>query len=168
MTTVSNTTRAAIVEEFQRMDADGDEAVDLSDFLRAPRKLLAALNIPEDAPKAQALLRANETQWASFLSLGDADGDGVLTSDEYVATRTSPEFHSPDRPGKGEVCQTLFAVLDSDDDGTISQDEFLRAADFLCMPPAKASSYFATLDGDGDGRLSAAEFLKAVKRFYTS
>ncbi|WP_431045716.1 EF-hand domain-containing protein [Streptomyces sp. P1-3] len=168
MTTISESARAAIVKEFQRMDADGEGAVDLTDFLRAPRRLLTALDIPEDAPKAQALIRANETQWAFFLSLGDANGDGKLTSDEYVTARTSPEFRSPDRPGKGEVCQTLFAVLDSDDDGTISQEEFLRAADFLCMPPTEASSYFAKLDSDGDERLSAAEFLKAVKRFYTS
>ncbi|GAU69402.1 hypothetical protein SSP35_12_00500 [Streptomyces sp. NBRC 110611] len=165
MTTTSN---SAILEEFRRMDADGDGVVDLADFLRAPRKLLAALDIPEDAPKAQALIRANETQWESFLFLGDADRDGRLTSDEYVTTRTSPEFRSPKRPGKGEVCQTLFAVLDGDDDGSISQDEFLRAADFLCMPPAEASTYFATLDSDKDGQLSDKEFLKAVRRFYTS
>ncbi|MFJ9855849.1 EF-hand domain-containing protein [Streptomyces sp. NPDC101150] len=165
MTTTSNN---AIVEEFRRMDADGDGAVDRTDFLRAPRKLLAALGIPEDDPKARALMQANETQWASFLALGDADGDGVLSADEYVATRTSPEFRSPKRPGKGEVCQTLFAVLDSDDNGSISQDEFLRAADFLCMPQPEASSYFATLDSDGNGQLSYKEFLKAVKRFYTS
>ncbi|MEU9118777.1 EF-hand domain-containing protein [Streptomyces sp. NPDC048506] len=168
MTTTGNNAHAAIVEEFQRMDANGDGIVDLADFLRAPRKLLATLDIPEDAPKAQALMRANETQWASFLSLGDADGDGALTSDEYVTTRTSPEFRSPNRPGKGEVCQSLFAVLDGDDDGTINQAEFLRAADFLCMPAAEASTYFATLDSDSDGQLSDKEFLKAVKRFYTS
>ncbi|MBT2510047.1 EF-hand domain-containing protein [Streptomyces sp. ISL-98] len=165
MTTTSNN---AIIEEFRRMDADGDGVVDLTDFLRAPRKLLATLGVPEDAPKAQALIRANETQWGFFLSLGDADGDGVLTADEYVTTRTSPEFRSPNRPGKGEVCQTLFAVLDSDDDGTISEDEFLHAAGFLCMPPTEASAYFATLDSDNDGQLSSKEFLKAVKRFYTS
>ncbi|ARF58396.1 EF-hand domain-containing protein [Streptomyces gilvosporeus] len=165
MTTTSNN---AIEDEFRRMDADGDGLVDLTDFLRAPRKLLAALDIPEDAPKAQALMRANETQWASFLSLGDADDDGALTADEYVTTRTSPAFRSPSRPGKGEVCQTLFDVLDGDDSGTISQDEFLRAADFLCMPRTEASSYFASLDTDNDGQLSAKEFLKAVKRFYTS
>jgi Ca2+-binding EF-hand superfamily protein len=165
MTTTSNN---ALVEEFRRMDADGDGVVDLTDFLRAPRKLLTALGIPEDTPKAQALIRANETQWGSLLSLGDTDGDEVLTADEYVTIRTSPEFRSPNRPGKGEVCQTLFAVLDGDDDGTISQDEFLRAADFLCMPPTEASDYFATLDTDHDGQLSGKEFLKAVKRFYTS
>ena len=150
------------------MDADGDGIVALTDFLRAPRRLLAALGIPEDAPKAQALIRANQTQWGSLLALGDADGDGALTADEYVTIRTSPEFRSPNRPGKGEVCQTLFAVLDSDDDGTISQDEFLRAADFLCMPPTEASGYFARLDSNNDGHLSSEEFLKAVKRFYTS
>jgi hypothetical protein len=90
-----------------------------------------------------------------------------LTADEHVTARTSPELRSPKRPGEGQVCQTLFAVLDSDDNGAIHQSEFLRAADFVCLPQPEASSYFATLHSD-DVQLSHKEFLKAVKRFYAS
>lgn len=168
MTDISSKATRAITREFQRMDADSDGSVDLQDFLRAPRRLLAELGEPEDAGKGRALLEANETQWGSLLGLGDGDGDGVLSLDEYVNARTSPAFRSPDRPGKGEVCQTLFELLDRDDDGSIDLDEFLRAADFLCMADTEARDYFAQLDRDGDGRLDPQEFLRAVRRFYTS
>ncbi|WP_190025204.1 EF-hand domain-containing protein [Streptomyces hiroshimensis] len=168
MTDIIKNAQLAPVQEFRRMDADGDGAVDRTDFLRAPHRLLAELGIPEDSPKGRALLDANETQWTFLLSLGDADGDGILTADEYVAARTSPGFRSPDRPGKGDVCRTLFDLLDSDDDGSLDEGEFLRAADYLCMSAAEARSYFEELDADGNGRLSPREFLKAVKRFYTS
>ncbi|MFC5148305.1 EF-hand domain-containing protein [Streptomyces aureoversilis] len=168
MTDIIKNAQLAPAQEFQRMDADGDGAVDRSDFLRAPHRLLAELGIPEESAKGRALLDANETQWKFLLSLGDADGDGVLTADEYIAARTSPGFRSADRPGKGDVCRTLFDLLDRDDDGSLDEDEFLRAADFLCMSEAEARGYFAELDADGSGRLSPKEFLKAVKRFYTS
>ncbi|GHG54673.1 EF-hand domain-containing protein [Streptomyces griseocarneus] len=168
MTDITKNAQIAPVQEFQRMDADGDGSVDLTDFLRAPHRLLAELGIPEESDKGRALLEANETQWRFLLSLGDADGDGALSADEYVAARTSPGFRSPDRPGKGEVCRTLFDLLDRDDDGSLDQDEFLRAAEFLNMSTPDARAYFDELDTDGSGRISPKEFLKAVKRFYTS
>ncbi|GHH56401.1 EF-hand domain-containing protein [Streptomyces candidus] len=96
------------------------------------------------------------------------DGDGAMTVEEYVAARTHPDFRSPGRPGKGEVCRTLFELLDADNDGTLSVQDFLRAADFMCMSDRDAKAYFAQLDTDGDGRLDATEFQKAVKRFYSS
>lgn len=168
MTDIIKNAELVPAQEFQRMDADGDGAVDLTDFLRAPHRLLAELGIPEESDKGRALLDANRTQWTFLLSLGDADGDGTLTVGEYVAARTSPGFRSADRPGKGEVCRTLFDVLDRDDDGSLDRDEFLRAGDFLGMSAADAGAYFDELDTDGSGRISPKEFLKAVKRFYTS
>lgn len=168
MTDITKNAQLAPVQEFQRMDADGDGSVDLTDFLRAPHRLLSELGIPEESDKGRALLEANKTQWTFLLSLGDADGDGILTTDEYVTARTSPAFRSADRPGKGDVCRTLFDLLDRDDDGSLDRDEFLRAGDFLGMPDADAGTYFDELDADGSGRISPKEFLKAVKRFYTS
>lgn len=168
MTDIVKNAQPAITQEFRRMDADGDGAVDRTDFMRAPHRLLSELGVPEGSDKGQALLNANETQWRFLLSLGDADGDGALSADEYVAARTDPAFRSKDRPGKGEVCRTLFDLLDSDDNGSLDEGEFLRAADFLCMSDDSARAYFEELDTDGDGRISPQEFLKAVKRFYTS
>lgn len=168
MTNTAGNARLSAVQEFQRMDADGDGKVDQTDFMRAPYRLLTELKVPADAAKGQALLDANQTQFAFLLSLGDADEDGTLSAEEYTAARTSPDFRSSARPGKGDVCRTLFDLLDEDDNGSLSRDEFLRAAEFLCMSSQDATAYFDELDADGDGQLSAREFLKAVKRFYTS
>ncbi|MEV5376148.1 EF-hand domain-containing protein [Streptomyces nondiastaticus] len=168
MTDIIKNAQLVPVQEFRRMDADGDGTVDRNDFLRAPHRLMAELGIPEESDKGKALLAANENQWQFLLSLGDADGDGSLSEEEYVAARTSPAFRSKDRPGKGEVCRTLFDLLDRDDDGSLDRDEFLRAADFLHMSAEEAGAYFTELDADGSGRLDSKEFLKAVRRFYTS
>ncbi|OKJ93499.1 hypothetical protein AMK26_33975 [Streptomyces sp. CB03234] len=168
MTDITDKARLSAVQEFQRMDADGDGSVDRDDFMRAPRRLLTELGVPEDADKGRALLEANDEQFDFLLSIADDDGDGVLSAEEYVAARTSPAFRSPERQGKGDVSRTLFEVLDADDDGTIDRDEFLRAAGFLGMTGDDAGEFFARLDKDGNGRLDAKEFLKAVKRFYTS
>ncbi|MFI9202548.1 EF-hand domain-containing protein [Streptomyces sp. NPDC053048] len=168
MTDNTKNAQLAPVQEFQRMDADGDGSVDLTDFLRAPHRLMTELGVPEESDKGRALIEANKTQWTFLLSLGDADGDQVLTADEYVAARTSPGFRSKDRPGKGDVCRTLFDLLDRDDDGSLDRGEFLRAADYLTMSVTEAGTYFDELDTDSNGRISPKEFLKAVKRFYTS
>jgi Ca2+-binding EF-hand superfamily protein len=166
MTDITSTGRLALLQEFERMDADNDGSVDLADFLRTPRQILADLGEPEGSEKGRAFVAANETQWNVLLALGDADADGVLSADEYVALRTSAGFRSPDRPGKGEVCRTLFDLLDRDGDETIDVDEFLRAAAFFCMPEADARSYFGRLDADGDSTLDRTEFTSAVKLFY--
>ena len=168
MTDIETKAQRVALQEFEGMDANGDGSVDADDFLRAPRRLLAALGMAEESPKGRALLDANQTQWSFLLSLGDGDGDEALSAREYVDARTSPAFRAPGRPGKGDVCRTLFDVLDADDSGTLTQDEFLRAARYLHMSESEAGAYFAELDTNGDGRVDLQEFLKAVKRFYTS
>ncbi|GHE02811.1 hypothetical protein GCM10010339_27460 [Streptomyces alanosinicus] len=95
-----------------------------------------ALNRPVNR-RSRALLDANKTQWDFLLSLCDRDGDGILSVEE-LWPRASPAFRSPDRPGKGEVCRTLFDLLDSDDDGSLTEDECLLAAALLRMSAENA------------------------------
>ncbi|MEU7278176.1 EF-hand domain-containing protein [Streptomyces sp. NPDC045431] len=168
MTDTSSKAHLSALREFRSMDADGDGSVGRDDFLRAPRRLLEELGIPEDAGKGRALMDANERQWGFLLSIADKDEDGTLTVDEYTAARISPSFRAPQHQGEGDVSGTLFDVLDADGDGSIDRDEFVRAADFLGMTAEEAGEYFARLDADDSGRVDGKEFLKAVKRFYTS
>lgn len=66
----------------------------------------------------------------------DADGDGSLDTDEFLA----------DRPGPGAAGGERFAKDDMDQDGLVSQAEFSGPEDL-----------FDRLDTDGDGYISNVE-----------
>jgi Ca2+-binding EF-hand superfamily protein len=168
MEVMADTGKTSAVQEFERMDTDDDGCVDRTDYLRTPLQILARLGVSEHSTKGRAFLDANHTQWEALLALDGTTSDKMLTFDEYLARRSSAEFRSPDRPGKGEVSRALFNLIDTDDDGGISVAEFLHAAAFLCMPDQDALDYFGQQDTDDNGRLDRAEFLGAVKLFYSA
>jgi Ca2+-binding EF-hand superfamily protein len=94
----------------------------------------------------------------------DANHDGVITQDEYVAAATAL-YNKIDVNGTGEVTAQDIASspravkreqrvashevkkMDTDSDGTVSQDEFVAAA----------KARFSKLDKNGDGFIDADE-----------
>lgn len=102
-------------DQFQFLDKNGDGYLDAAEAPGRP---------PHGQPGPQALL-------AEF----DADGDGLLSADEFPG----PEDH--------------FSRLDTDEDGFLSQAELIAG-----RPGPPGGNGFEQDDADQDGRVSAAEF----------
>lgn len=84
----------------------------------------------------------------------DADQDGTVSAEEAAA-------HA----------ETIFVALDTDRDGSLSEQEFVRMGavpfpGFTELENSERSSRFATLDGNADGRVSKAEFLDVGRAHY--
>ncbi|MGR6921810.1 EF-hand domain-containing protein [[Actinomadura] parvosata] len=105
----------------------------------------------------------------------DADGDGFLTRYDYMALaqqrlqRTGVRPDTPD--GEAVIDAFLNAwdtharALDTDRDGQISKEEYVRSFEMLVRTGALEAvlapisrATFTLADRDGDGRISADEF----------
>ena len=93
-----------------------------------------------------------------FLTM-DADEDGVLTREEYMAVRMGPGPMTAGgwRRFEDQAIQrktAAFAEMDGDGDGSVSQREWMAAGE----------QRFAASDHDGDGVVSVWEF-RSARRF---
>lgn len=89
--------------------------------------------------------------YAWIFDLLDRDRDGGVVRAEFVDALlgTSPRGGDRERvEGRIERLGTLFRRLDSDDDGRLTEAEFMRAC----------HAHFVSSDDDGDGSVSVREF----------
>ncbi|SKA23885.1 EF-hand domain-containing protein [Consotaella salsifontis] len=83
----------------------------------------------------------------------DADDDGSLTKDEYMAVRMGPGngWNTARQAARQTLKQDRFAVIDADHDGRVSRAEFIEGA----------RAHFSAADTDGDGQVTPWEFRQA-------
>ena len=79
----------------------------------------------------------------------DADDDGALTKDEYMAVRMGPQlgYNGERHAAMQKAREDRFAAMDTDANGSISKEEFLNAA----------QAHHAAADSDGDGKVTPWE-----------
>jgi Ca2+-binding EF-hand superfamily protein len=86
-----------------------------------------------------------------FLTM-DADGDGALTREEYMAVQlgrgADPDARGPRYDQMQAAKAAEFDVMDADGDGSVPRDTFI----------ARAVAQFDEADANGDDALTAPEF----------
>jgi hypothetical protein len=89
-------------------------------------------------------------QVAAVFAAMDADDDGQLTEEEYMAVRMGPQWGWNESRQKAmqERKKARFAEMDADKNGTVSQAEFFAAG----------KARFAAADADKDGKVTPWEF----------
>ncbi|HEX9732875.1 MAG TPA: EF-hand domain-containing protein [Thermoanaerobaculia bacterium] len=128
---------------FEHFDRDGDGVLTEADFpsrARMRQHFGGFLVLAADADDDGAVTTA---EWQSFLAELDADADGLISEDELRSTFKRPDGargdrprrprpwaegdHPLDRDGDGAVevedFNLIFAALDADGDGTVTDDE---------------------------------------------
>jgi Ca2+-binding EF-hand superfamily protein len=147
-------------QRFARMDTRGDGKL-TPDELTAPHLHAHAKFAQSENPDVQQK-RAEFAQ--KYFDKIDANHDGVVTQDEYIAAATA-HFNKIDTNGSGQIGTEQIASsprmvrheqrvashevkrMDTDGDGTVSQAEYINAA----------KARFAKLDKNGDGFIDADE-----------
>ncbi|KAI6240839.1 Calmodulin-like protein 3 [Aphelenchoides fujianensis] len=97
------------------------------------------------------------------MTQGDADGNGVITFDEFAALMDTQKNRS--KYDKRQLWQQ-FKLFDKDNDGFIELDEMLAIVTQLSLgryfPREIIDKLFREADVDCDGKISFDEFVMAV------
>ena len=147
-------------QRFARMDTRGDGKL-TPDELTAPHLHAHGKSAQDQDPNVQQK-RAQFAQ--KYFDKIDANHDGVVTQDEYIAAATA-HFNKIDTNGTGQISAEQIASsprmvrreqriaarevkrMDTKGDGTVTQAEYVNAA----------KARFAKLDKNGDGFIDADE-----------
>lgn len=136
-------------EILKQTDLNGDGMVDEEEL----RKAMEAVGISPG--QAEALAREMMMKY-------DKDGDGHLTGDQYKEIMGARAAELQERMlKKFESAEDAFDEWDTNDDGIISEEEFIAGCKDLNISPSAARRMFHKADEDGSNGLDRKEFVKA-------
>ena len=153
-------------KRFGLLDTDGDGYIDSGDFEAIARKINE--NFPEVSPRhAAATVSLLQEMWDRMASSIGAGSDRRVSRDEYISYRIGhaqsqePEDVSAMRRQRdSRTRRRLFEVVDANEDGKVSSDDYRRFYQALGVTGTDADNAFAKLDSDSDGFLSADDIME--------
>ncbi len=140
---------------FAVLDTDKDGVISRDDYFSRIDRLTAATGRGDDDPMVVHARAAGERAWSEM----DADGDGKMTLDEYLAWVGVEAFDTICSPALG----ALFDLADADKDGALDRPEFIMLRTALGNPAGNAEAAFDALDADGDGRVGRHDYLMSIR-----
>jgi hypothetical protein len=144
---------------YAMLDTDGDGTASRHDYFVRIERARQATGRAEDDPLVVAARTTGERAWAAM----DANGDGVMTYEEYAAWVDADKFDNVCRYALG----ALFDLADADQDGALQRSEFTALRQALGNPADNADAAFEALDADGDGRVHRDEYLASIRAYVT-
>lgn len=164
-----DTVRAMLERRFAVMDTDGNGVWQREDYQLLIRRLGEIFGQAADSAAGRALATAQGALFDTMLAHMDADGDRVISRDEFVAA-VGPGIG--DRPRFGTAVEaaarSLIRVADADGNGVLDTAEYTRLASVYGTHADEAERAFGRLDQDRNGVLDAAELTLAISQFFAS
>lgn len=154
---------------FAHVDVDRNGYADEADALALGDQVIAEYGYTEGSPDAERVRSSFRGLWQSIADGMDTDGDGRVTSEEFVAgmRRVLADERGYDKFFQAAV-DPVLDLADRDRDGVVSLEEWRKFQAAYGTQPADADVIFELLDADGRGTLSRTELAEALRQFYTS
>jgi Ca2+-binding EF-hand superfamily protein len=154
------TKRVALI--FSLFDADGNGVLEADDFeLMAGRVVEAAPDADETAK--DAMRAAFRQYWTTLRREVDANGDGVITLEEYTACVLSPERFDATI---GAFAEALAALGDPDGDGAIERPLFVALMTAIGFGRANIDTLFDAFGPSDADRIQVATWVSGIKDYY--
>ncbi|MFE6049667.1 oxygenase MpaB family protein [Kitasatospora sp. NPDC056446] len=150
------------------LDQTGDGFITVHDLRAMAHNVCWQLELDEAAEAR--VYEAFEGWWEQLRAAMDADGDGQVSREEFVAATVA----GCDRDGayleQGllPALRAVFTAADTDGSGFLEFDEYRAVFGGPRVHPVELSQGFRQLDTDGDGRITREEFLHGFTEFFTA
>jgi hypothetical protein len=148
---------------FDLYDADKDGYIEEADYARVGEGFARGVGWEAGSADYEKLRTTYLGFWESLHQVADADRDGKVTRDEFVA---SYDALLAMRETIAGVSQAILQMTDRDGDGKITPAEFTANLRAYGVDARDAGEAFRHLDRDGDGFIATDELLKNVEEFF--
>jgi Ca2+-binding EF-hand superfamily protein len=142
---------------FNALDTAGSGAITSDDFYAYGRRICDRFGVDVAGEPGQKIMDCYTAWWEQLRTL-DADGDGRVTLEEFAKPyKNGDQREFFDQP-LARLARVVAEVIDTDDDGFVTEQEYLNLLTLSVSDRQAALAGFQQLDTDGDGRVSVAEF----------
>ena len=161
--------RTMLERRFAVVDTDGNGVWQPDDCRLLIQRLYQSFGYAADSAAGRAVNAALGTLFDTMLSHLDANRDGVISREEFVAgvgpdLAGRPEFDA----AIGATARSLLQVADADGNGVLDPGEYTRLAAVYGARADQAERAFGRLDQDRNGVLDATELTLAISQFFAS
>ncbi|MFB7938182.1 EF-hand domain-containing protein [Streptomyces sp. NPDC056049] len=147
---------------FSLFDANGNGVIDSDDFDLMTGRVLEVATA-SDAGARDALRNSFRRWWTTLATELDANGDGVITVDEFRPFVLDPERFGPT---VAEFAVALSALGDPDGDGLIERPLFLSLMTAIGFEDANIHALFDAFGPDADDRITVATWATGIVDYY--
>ncbi|MET8830395.1 EF-hand domain-containing protein [Streptomyces sp. NPDC004610] len=147
---------------FSLFDVNGNGVLDAEDFTLMYDRVADAAPLADQDTK-DAMRAAFEGYWTALRTHLDANGDGVISLDEFTACVLSPERFAPAVTAFGEA---LVAIGDPDGDGFIERSDFTALMIAIGFRPANIETLFDAFGPTAEDRILGTTWLEGIKDYY--
>jgi len=156
---------------FDHLDSNGNGILQWRDIMVHMDTIKGLKGWTDENPRFIQLMMSEMAYWDKVLERVDADGNGVVSPEEFEAFYASvvEEIGRTDRVPSWslDLLRSKFRVLDIDGNGDVSQEEFaLYLQAIRC--PSDPVEVFARVDLNGDGRIGFGELEALFRQFVLS
>jgi Ca2+-binding EF-hand superfamily protein len=154
---------------FNVLDSNQDGTITAEDFDLIGRRVCEQLGVAVDSDNGRKVCEGYKAWWNQLRKDLDVDNDGQVTMAEFAAVYKGDRGDPQEYFSKhiGPAARVVAEMLDTDNDGYISQDDYLTLMASITDQQA-ALAGFRKLDTDGDGRVSVAELQAGIQQVMLS
>ena len=148
---------------FDLYDLNKDGYIEATDYARVAEGFATGTGCAPGSDEYEKLRATYLGFWEQLRQAADADHDGRVTRDEFLA---SYDALLAMREAITGVSQAILHMTDRDGDGKISPAEFAANMQAYGVDAPAAAQAFSHLDRDGDGFIDNNELLQNVDEFF--
>ncbi|WP_413105329.1 EF-hand domain-containing protein [Streptomyces sp. Inha503] len=151
-----------VAHVFSLFDANGNGVLEADDFDLMANNVIEAAPDADEAAK-DAMRAAFRQYWTTLATELDANGDGKISYEEYVACVLSPERFDATI---GVFAEALAALGDPDGDGLIERPAFVALMRAIGFKRANIDALFDAFGPSGPDRIQVATWIAGIKDYY--
>ncbi|ESA38392.1 calcium-binding ef-hand-containing protein [Leptolyngbya sp. Heron Island J] len=152
---------------FRLYDANADGILEQRDFIALATRLANLRQGLQASPHYEQILTHLQQDWLCLCKAADQNYDARITLKEWLTYYEQILDDIKQYASRVIALVTLlFAAFDQDNDGQISEREWIHLLSLFNVLPIYASSIFLNLDVNQDGVLSQDEVLTLIHDFF--